>query len=63
LREPRGALQIAPLRYAPVGMTREGQLLSGSAATWMDRIRSGYSAKAADPSIALRSVGMTRGEA
>ena len=36
-------------------MTRVERLLSGNVATWMDRIRSGYSAATADPSTALRS--------
>jgi hypothetical protein len=39
-------------------MTRGGLLLSGRVATWMDGVKSGYSAKTADPSIALlRSTG------
>ena len=47
-------LQIPPLRCAPVGMTRVGWLLSGRMATWMDGVKSGYSAATADPSTALR---------
>jgi hypothetical protein len=48
-------LQIRPLRScgAPLGMTRRGQLLSGRVATWMDGVKSGYSAKTADPSTTL----------
>ncbi len=48
-------LQIPPLRSsgAPVGMTRVGRLRSGRIATRMDGVRSGYSAKTADPSTAL----------
>jgi hypothetical protein len=55
LREPQGALQIPPLRScgAPVGMTRRGRWLSGRMATWMDGVKSGYSAKTADPSTTL----------
>jgi hypothetical protein len=34
---PQGALQIPPLRFATVGMTRRGRLLSGRIATRMDR--------------------------
>jgi hypothetical protein len=48
-------LQIPPLRYAPVGMTRGGRLLFGRVATRMDGVKSGYSATTADPSTALRS--------
>ena len=47
-------LQIPPLRCAPVGMTRVGRLLSGRMATWMDGVKSGYSAATADPSAPLR---------
>ena len=51
-------LQIAPLRCAPVGMTRGEWLLTQKYATWMDGDKSGYSAKTADPSTALpRSAG------
>jgi hypothetical protein len=48
-------LQIPPLRSfgAPVGMTRIVQLLSGRVASWTDGVKSGYSAKTADPSTAL----------
>src|SRR5277367_4533183 len=50
-----GRLQIPPLRScgAPVGMTRGGQVLSETMATRMDGVKSGYSAKTADPSTAL----------
>jgi hypothetical protein len=34
----KGALQIPPLRYASVGMTRGEQLLFGRVATWMDGV-------------------------
>jgi hypothetical protein len=54
LRDPQGALQIPPLRFASVGMTRGGRLLLARLATWMDGIRSGYAARTADPSTALR---------
>ena len=50
----REKLQIPPLRYAPVGMTRGRRLLFGRVATWMDGVKSGYSAATADPSTALR---------
>jgi hypothetical protein len=50
----RGALQIPPLRFASVGMTRGGRLLLARLATWMDGIRSGYAARTADPSTTLR---------
>jgi hypothetical protein len=49
----REKLQIPPLRYAPVGMTRGRRLLFGRVATWMDGVKSGYSATTADPSTAL----------
>jgi hypothetical protein len=52
---PEKRLQIPPLRYAPVGMTRGEGFLSGRAASRMDRVGSDYSAKTADPSTALRS--------
>ena len=55
LREPQGALQIPPLRYAPVGMTRGGRLLLERAATWMARVTNRYFAKTAGPSTSLRS--------
>src|SRR5271155_3256560 len=59
-------LQIPPLRScgAPVGMTRGGQVLSEKMATRMDGVKSGYSAKTADPSTTLlrsSGLGMTRG--
>ena len=54
LRDPQGAPQIPPLRFASVGMTRGGPLLLARLATWMDGIRSGYAARTADPSTALR---------
>jgi hypothetical protein len=59
LREPRGALQIPPLRFAPVGMTRREGIISGRSATGIDRLRLVACAKTADPST---SAGMTRGE-
>jgi hypothetical protein len=43
-------------------MTRGERLLFGRVATWMGGVRSGYSAKTADPSTSLRVDGMTRGE-
>ena len=42
-------LQIPPLRFASVGMTRGEGLLSGKPATWMDRAMSRYFAKTAGP--------------
>ena len=41
------------LRYATVGMTRGGRLLSGRMAPWMDGVNSGYSATTADHSTSL----------
>jgi hypothetical protein len=35
----KGALQIPPLRYASVGMTRVERLLFGRVATWMEGVR------------------------
>jgi hypothetical protein len=32
---PRGALQIPPLRYAPVGMTKGRVLFSGKVGEWL----------------------------
>jgi hypothetical protein len=54
-----GALQIPPLRFAALGMTRVGRLRSVGVATWMDGFRSGYSAATADP-LRFAPVGMTR---
>ena len=51
---PQGALQLPPLRFASVGMTRGGRLLFGVLATWMDRVTNGYFARTADPSTSLR---------
>jgi hypothetical protein len=45
--------QVPPLRFAPVGMTREGRLLFGRLTTGMDRVTNRYFAKTADPSTAL----------
>jgi hypothetical protein len=56
LREPQGALQIPPLRFASIGMTRGERLLFGRVATWMGGVRSGYSAKTADLSTTLSQV-------
>jgi len=47
------------LRLCPVGMTRVGRLRSGSIVTRVDGVRSGHSARTADPSTALlRSSGL-----
>jgi hypothetical protein len=46
-------LQIPPLRFAPVGMTRGEWLLTARMATWMEGIRCGYAAATADPSTTL----------
>jgi len=62
LREPEGALQIPPLRCAPVGMTRGERLRFGRLATWMERLTNLYFATTADPSTRCASVGMTRGQ-
>ena len=61
LREPEGALQIPPLRFASVGMTRGGWLLFGWLATGMDRVTTATSRTLQIPPLRFAPVGMTRG--
>src|ERR1700679_1167610 len=58
---PQG-LQIPPLRYAPVGMTKDRAVTSRNVRDLDGRIRRGYSARTADPSTALRSGRDDKGE-
>jgi hypothetical protein len=58
-REPQGALQIPPLRFATVGMTRRGRLLSGRIATRMDRDAASPQQPQVPP-MRFATVGMTR---